>query len=191
MIRRIVLYASLAAALIGGTIYWNRQVHRTAGRIDVDPAEAMAQGLYAHEQLGTHCLVDPDLEIREALRNRQDYAATHLELAEKFYARGRYGYALDRYRRAVELDPRNAAGHYGLGLVQTHRGQYEAARAAFEQVLALRPEAVDASLSLGLLDYRQGHFKAARERWQAALKQDPQNHYARELLGMIPQMVSY
>jgi tetratricopeptide (TPR) repeat protein len=187
MISRILLYSALAALLIGGTVCLNRRSGGRSSRVDVDPAEATAKGLYAHEQLGTHCLVDPDVELQEALRNRQDYAAAHLELAEKFYARGRYRYALDRYQRAVELDPRNATAHYGLGLVQTRLGQYDDARASFEKVLALRRDAVDATLSLGLLDYRQGRFDAARQRWQAALKQDPKNEYARELLGMIPE----
>lgn len=186
MFRRILLYAAGAVLLIGGTVYLNRDSRRPVRRIDVDPSEAMARNLYAHEQLGTHCLVDPDVELRETLRNRQDYALAHLELAEKFYARGRYQYALDRYQRAVELDPRNVQAHYGLGLVQTRLGQYKAARASFEKALELQPNLVDAALSLGLLDYRQGRFEAARKHWQAALKRDPQNGYARELLGMIP-----
>jgi|YNPNPStandDraft_1061719.scaffolds.fasta_scaffold16037_4 tetratricopeptide (TPR) repeat protein len=188
MFRRILLYGAGAALLIGGTVYLNRDSRSPVRRIDVDPSEATARTLYAHEQLGTHCLVDPDVELQEALRNRQDYAAVHLELAEKFYARGRYRYALDRYQRAVELDPRNARAHYGMGLVQTRLGQYEAARASFEKALEWRPDLVDAALSLGLLDYRQGRFEAARKRWQAVLKRNPQNGYARELLAMIPKL---
>lgn len=188
MLRRILFYAAMAALLIGGTVALNRASKEPVRRVDVDPSEATARGLYAHEQLGTHCLVDPDVELQEALRNRQDYALAHLELAEKFYGRGRYHYALDRYQRAVELDPRNAVAHYGKGLVQARLGHYEAARASFEKALELRPDWVDAYLSLGLLDYRQGCFEAAQRRWKAALKHDPQNGYAQELLRMIPRL---
>jgi len=186
VIVRALIYFSLAALLVGGTILVNRQAAGRSPRVDVDPDAATNRGPAAHERLGTHCLVDPDLEIQETLRNRQDYSGTHQQLGDKFYARGQYRYALDRYQRAVELAPDNLQALYGLGLAQTKLGRLEEARATFEKILAQRPNVVKAHLSLGLLDYREGNFAQAEKRWRMALKTDPENEYARSLLRMIP-----
>jgi tetratricopeptide (TPR) repeat protein len=61
------------------------------------------------------------------------------------YAMGRYATAQQLYRKALELDPNDAAAHRGLGLLAARRGAHAEARAAFERYLELAPRAADAA----------------------------------------------
>jgi len=187
MKRTYAVFAAVAAAIIGAAVALNHQPRpRPEPRLDVDPKVAVHQGPHDHEKLGTACLCDPDAEVQQALKDRADYADTHLQLGDRFYARGQYDFAVARYRRAVELAPDLARAHYGLGLALTRLQQYDEAGRELAEAVEADPSMVDAYISLGVLEYRAGRFDSARSQWQAALKLDPKNTYAQDLLTRLP-----
>ena len=183
----MVAYAAAALVLVAIVLVINRRGGRERPPVmDVDPKVATHRGPHDHEKLGTACLCDPEAEIRQALKDRADFAETHRELADRFYARGQYEYALGRYQRAVELDKTNARAYYGLGLVYTKLSNYAKAEQAVREAAALAPEMADVQISLGILAYRAGAFDDARRYWETALALDRKSEYARVLLERVP-----
>ncbi len=184
---RWLVYVGAAAGIVICAVHVNRRpAPEPEVRMDVDPQVAVHQGRHNHEKLGTACLCDPEAEIEQALKDRADYAEVHLDLGDRFYARGQYDYAVDCYRRAIELNPDLARAHYGLGLSLTRLQQFDEASAALAEAVEIDPGMVDAYLSLGILEYRAGNFDSAQRQWRAALTIDPENTYAQELLGRVP-----
>lgn len=181
------LYALLGAVIVGGAVYLNARPQPASRRVDVDPQVALNRGPHDHEELGTACLCDPELEIKQALADRADFASTYRDLADRFRARGQYPHAQRCYRRALELNPDDADCHYGLGTVYTKLRKYERAEEEYRQAAELRRDYVDAYISLGVLAYREGDFAGAQEQWTAARRIDPANEYAERLLGMLPR----
>ena len=187
MNKRYLIFAGIAAAIVIAGVALNRRpAPQPEPRMDVDPQVAVHKGPHDHEKLGTACLCDPEAEIEQALKDRADYAETHFQLGERFYARGQYEFAVQRYRRAVELSPDNARAHYGLGLALTRLQQFDEAGRELAEAVEIDPSMVDAYLSLGVLEYRAGRFDSARSQWEAALRLDPQNAYAQDLLTRLP-----
>jgi tetratricopeptide (TPR) repeat protein len=186
---RVLGYVGAAAVIGLLVLAINRPGHRPPqAAMDVDPKVAVHQGRHEHEKLGTACLCDPEAEIKQALQDRADFAATHRDLGDRFYARGQYEYALGRYQRAVELDETNAQAYYGLGLVYTKLGRYAKAEEAMRRAADLAPQMVEPRISLGILAYRAGAFGEAGRYWETALKIDRGNEYARTLLGKLPRL---
>jgi len=180
-------YLALAAALVFGALLYN-SAKRPAQvrRVELDPQVATSRGPHDHEKLGTACLCDPEAEIKQALRDRADYAATHIELGNRFRARGHYELAVERYKRALELEPANAEALFGLGLCYASLRRYAQAREALERAAEADRLFVNPYITLGLLDYREGKFAQAEKRWRAALRLDPKDEYAQMLLDSLP-----
>jgi len=89
----------------------------------------------------------PEAAARDARRHLQDRprsAAAHALLGDAA-RRGAEGAGdpAEHYRRAIDLDPRCAEAHRGLGSVLAERGDRAGARAALAKYLALRPDAED------------------------------------------------
>lgn len=63
--------------------------------------------------------------------------------------RGNYDDAKESYLNAVELDPKNIEGHYGLGGIYNLEKKYEDAEKSFKTSLQLDPTHVNAWYSLG------------------------------------------
>lgn len=184
---RWLIYAVIGLSIVGGAFVYNRaRPHPTVKRMDLDPSVATNRGPHDHEKLGTACLCDPEAEIKQALKDRADYASTHLDLGNRFRARGHYELAVERYQRAAELEPTNAQALLGLGLSFASLGRYDEARKALEKATEADRLFVDPYISLGLLDYREGEFDDAEQRWKAVLRMDPENAYAKTLLTSVP-----
>ncbi len=81
--------------------------------------------------------------------------------------------SLKYYKKTVQLSPRLADAHKGLGNVYMAREEYEKAKKTFKRALDL--DADDSGLlnSLALAHIRLGQFKEGLERYMMALKLDP------------------
>jgi tetratricopeptide (TPR) repeat protein len=185
MIARGLVYLLVAVGIAGTAVYLNHRADRAQYKLHVDPREAA--GLpHDHDLTGTGCLCDPEAEIRQALADRADYAETHRSLGDRFYRRGRYQIAIERYARAVELDPANAQALYGLGLALMRQARYDEARKPLQGAIEANRKFVDAYVTLGLAYYCSGDFHAAREQWQAAIRIQPGHAYATKLIATLP-----
>jgi len=75
-----------------------------------------------------------------AVERWPEFARAQVALADALYRRGDFPEAERHYRRAVEIDPRGAAGHFGVGRIRRTLGRYGDAAESFSKAAALAPE---------------------------------------------------
>jgi superkiller protein 3 len=63
-----------------------------------------------------------------------------VELGKFYYLNQKYDQAVAEYRKAVELDPKNADARFNLGIALETINDLEGARDAFEKLLELEPD---------------------------------------------------
>jgi tetratricopeptide (TPR) repeat protein len=93
--------------------------------------------------------------------------------------------ALDRYRQALDLDPRNARLYFDISLAyrQLHKADEE--KKALLQSQALDPGFADAHNQLGILDSATGDSKGAIREFLLAIHDDPDSAAALSNLGAL------
>ena len=83
---------------------------------------------------------------------------------------GARGEALALYRKAEQVDPRNAEVQLGLGNIHFGLGDYDAAETRYEQAVRCAPgDGPHAYFSLGNVAYRKGDVATAADRYQKAI----------------------
>lgn len=93
------------------------------------------------------------------------------------------------FRRALELDPRNATAHVNLALALAEAGDGKAAAEHYGRALEIRPDAPVAHNNLGLLLSREGRQADAIREYEAALVVDPRYAEAHGNLGIALAML--
>ncbi len=109
----------------------------------------------------------------------------------EFYEARKYYQAIDRFKRALELDPDNpeivanlASSWSGLGVELLNSGESAAARRAFEDSIALH-EGFYAHFGLGYIHFLDHHDSDARDHLSAALALREDFAKAHKFLAMI------
>jgi tetratricopeptide (TPR) repeat protein len=87
--------------------------------------------------------------------------------------------AIDRYRKALVLQPNAANAHGYLGIVLDRVGDLSGAKQEYLSALAIRPELTILRERLAYLLSIQGESAQAIEHYQTALEQNPQNNESR------------
>ena len=93
--------------------------------------------------------------------------------------------AVERYQKALEINPNNARAHLALGTALAMQGLLDEARAHFWEAIRLEPEVAEAHGKLGVVLQRLGKFEDAVEPCRAALGIDPQDPTAHVTLGLV------
>jgi tetratricopeptide (TPR) repeat protein len=93
--------------------------------------------------------------------------------------------AAAEFRRAIALNPADAAAHNNLGLALLDLGRPDEARAAFEAALRVNPTYSTAHSNLGNHHFRRGQLAAAAEAYRAAIRLDPGFAQAHNNLGSV------
>jgi Flp pilus assembly protein TadD len=130
-----------------------------------DPAELLRQ---AEEQL------------REAAELNPDHLLPRVELGKVLARQGRNGEAIDVYRGAETIQPRDYRIPYALGLLHRREGETAAAESAFRRALSLAPGHVASANRLGQILLEQGRALEAAEAFRHALRLAPGNRTAAE-----------
>ena len=94
----------------------------------------------------------------------------HLRLGVVHRQRGELEQAEQCYRRALELDPRNAPAHNNLGNLYQQQGRAVEAEREYRLALDLLPRYPEALINLAALCASQGRFEEALTRYAAALE---------------------
>lgn len=81
--------------------------------------------------------------------------------------------ATEKYRKAVETQPKNPSYHYQLSETLHKSGDFPGERAELEEVLKLNPGMAAAHKALGYLLARSGDAEAAIQHFQAAVQYAP------------------
>ncbi|HQU12800.1 MAG TPA: tetratricopeptide repeat protein [Thermodesulfobacteriota bacterium] len=137
--------------------------------------------------------------VESVKKSREEGEASRLiSLGRTLLKRGMPDKAAERFARAVELDPKNAAARiaYGESLVASKK--YDEALAQFTKAKEIAPDNKDAGLGIGAVHLEKGEFdKAIREISDAAmLNPKPGKAYywlgaAYEKKGDLPNAVKY
>lgn len=106
-------------------------------------------------------------------------AESYLALARQYAGEARWPQAATAYRRAVQLDERNADLLNALGHAEAMQGHYEDAVAAFERAVALAPGRADLLNNLGYALLLAGRPTLAAAMLTIALQHAPEHAGAR------------
>lgn len=118
-----------------------------------------------------------------------DEAVTELETAVKFggdsmaynnlalavSSKGNYNAALEYYRKAIRLDPKNAEGYYNLGNLYLTIGKPDKAAEEYKQAILLNPKYVKAYGNLAVTFARLNRPAEAIENFTKVTELEPNN----------------
>ena len=82
--------------------------------------------------------------------------------------RGRRGEAERLFRKALELNPRNASAYYGLSLALFDRGNYDRARVHGKRAVSLSPRNAKYRFHLGDVYFKTFYKRRAKEQYERA-----------------------
>ena len=115
------------------------------------------------------------------LEKHPEEANLQFQLAFAYTRLGRSAEAVERYRKALELDPAIAPARLNLALVLLETDQPKAAITELEALLELRPDDPHAARLLGHALLRSDQTAAAVPYLEKAVEQDPQPQSRAEL----------
>jgi Flp pilus assembly protein TadD len=130
---------------------------------------------------------------------QSDLVDFYINQGSALYQRRHFAAAERSYRRALELNPRDADAYYNLGNVLMQQENLAEASACFQQAVRLNPNHGAAHFNLGNAGADQGNLEFAVESYRRCLQVNP-NHAeahnnlgnALQVLGQVPEAgVSY
>jgi tetratricopeptide (TPR) repeat protein len=99
--------------------------------------------------------------------------------------------AMDCYKKAKALDPKNPAWPYYMGRMYLARSSYEPARMEFLKALELQPENARIYFWLGNLELERKAVEEARTNYQKYAELDPKSADALAGIGMTENMLEH
>ncbi len=97
--------------------------------------------------------------------------------------------AEEAYRKAIELDPKNADALVNLGRLRHEAGDVRAAEALYRRALHVRPKDATAAFDLGVALEDQGRTEDAAEAYETALRMDAEHADAHfNLAGVLERL---
>ncbi|MFZ0760076.1 MAG: tetratricopeptide repeat protein [Candidatus Sulfotelmatobacter sp.] len=124
----------------------------------------------------------------DALKSSGDKEAAiakFYEQANQYLSAGNAKTAAETYRKALQLDPRDARLRYNLALALDRLGDFASEREELQRALRLDPSLAVAQDQLGLLALRSGQQAAAETLFKKALAIDPTFSEAQSNLGAL------
>jgi Flp pilus assembly protein TadD len=119
----------------------------------------------------------------EAASSAPDHWVPRLLLGEALQEAGRREEAVDQYRTAIALRPKEQFAYAKLGTCLVELGRLQEAADTFTRLQDLDPESTVAPTGLGTIAMLQGDVRRARDYFLTALERDRSNVPARQLLA--------
>jgi len=107
----------------------------------------------------------------------------HYLMAKALEGEGNAQGALEHFERQLELAPRDASGHVGIGNLQLGIGAYDSAAIWFEKAMKLDPYSAQSHYGLATAKAMTGHSKEAVVHLQQCLELQPDHLAAQQLLA--------
>lgn len=111
--------------------------------------------------------------IQCAIRIRPDLAEARYLQGNIVYRLGRTDEAITAYRKALELDPRNARAANNLAVIAASAGRFDEAIDLFKRAIQSDDSALDSYRNLAETLVKKDNPAAALKVWQAALQRAP------------------
>lgn len=119
---------------------------------------------------------------------KQFYTSVHLNEGNYFYNNGNYDRAIERYSRAIRLDPEGEfsfGSYYFRAFSYYNKGSYGSAIKDFTMVIALSPKFEDAYIARGNCYALKKLYREAIADFQDVIRMNPDNAYAYFNLGNV------
>jgi serine/threonine-protein kinase len=121
---------------------------------------------------------------KKALSLDPELSDAHVSLAwVRFSYNWNWRVAEAEFRRAIALDPSNAAARHGLGMLLLALGRFDESRSALARAAELDPVSLMIATNRGLPDLFERRYDAAMNQFRSALALDPTFVPARVNLG--------
>ena len=162
-------------SILGLTVLGSAILYTAIGSPGLSSAVRM-QGAKPGPSASTEPIMDVDAAIAglvERLKQKPDDVRGWTMLGWSYMGTGRYAQAIEAYRKADALDPKNANIKSGLSqaLIRAADGKVTPeAMSVLDQVLALDPKEPGARFDKGLAKLQAGDAKGALDDWIAQLK---------------------
>lgn len=128
------------------------------------------------------------LAFEEILHDYPDLAVVHALLGLAYQRLDDAGRAVDEFKQAIELAPRDGKNYFYMGELYLSRQRAEAAREAFGKAVAFNPLLDEAWFRLGNLSLDRRDLKAAREAFQILTWLSPDAVPPRGQLAVVYQL---
>lgn len=132
---------------------------------------------------------DSKTMLERALAVTKDNFLAHNNFGVVLADNGKYGIAIDHYRRAVAIKPHYARAYSNLGAALALNGQFEEAIQNLEKALSLRPSDAETHYNLAVTLAQLGNFRGTIEHCRQALALNPQYKVAHYDLGLALSLV--
>ncbi|MEL7304403.1 MAG: response regulator [Myxococcota bacterium] len=120
-------------------------------------------------------------ESESALSAKQERVQRLIARGNKAYRKNRFREAARSYEQALNLDPANAAAHFGLGAAYLDSNNLNGARRHLERAIALNSEHGQALVYLGNVHQAQGNRAKARSAYRRYLTLEPEGTFAADV----------
>jgi Tfp pilus assembly protein PilF len=110
--------------------------------------------------------------------NRGQSFSRHLDRGGRFFNSREFAEAAKEFEAAVAADPRDARGHYYLGLAYLELGKPSNSIRHFDRALNMAPDHVESLLGRASAYLREQRFRKAQDDCDEVIKRDPDNSRA-------------
>lgn len=154
--------------------------------MQLDPTSARAMQLYTRAQF--------DLgNVDQAIAAAQNWVNSHPNdsvqlalLASLESAKGDTAKAIDLYKKALQIDPNNAAASNNLAYLMVENNQnVDVALTLAQTARRIMPDAAETADTLGWVYFYKGNYGGARDLLESAVKENPENASMQFHLGMV------
>jgi len=160
--------------------------------LEVDPSFAPAHAALAdaymarYRSSGNISMLDhAEQNCHKALSLDGQLARGYLIQGRIYAARGEHRLALQSYRRAAAIDPKERDIYLHMGIALDKLGRVKSGRKKLEKAIRLRPGYWYGYANLGLSHYSQGEFRQAEPLFRKAAELAPDNFDLLKNLGAL------
>lgn len=157
--------------------------------VNLDPALGDAHRALAQSQLMLGNFAQAAEEAQKAIELNPNDAEAWENLG-RANPKGDSNWAIEKFTRALELDPRMFSAHYGLGKIYFDHKNYGKAIEHYQEALKIIPSSLDAHINLGKAYQEQGKNQEAIKEFQRVLELKPDHPQAETIREIIKLLSS-